>query len=89
MKKYLIEGRYTEGQHEGHTFLLTKGGYVVNNVRTLMPWNFYETERAAKMVATKKTKQNKFDSAYNHYIEPCEYTVKEIEFKGGDKSEGV
>lgn len=78
MKKYLIEGRYTEGQHEGKTFLLTKGGYVTDG-RLLSPWDYYNTERAAKMVATKKTKQNKIDSTYNHCVDPCEYAVKEIE----------
>ncbi len=82
MKKYLIEGKYTEGQHKGKTFVLAKGGYVVNNIYLVFVSDCYDTKKAAQMVATKMTKRNKFDSAYCKNIDPCEYTVKEVEVGG-------
>lgn len=80
MKKYLIEGRYTEGQHEGKSFLLTKGGYVVSGY--IFASDCYDTKKAAQMVATKKNKQAKFYAVFCKSIDPCEYTVKEVEVGG-------
>ncbi len=84
MKKYYLEGKILDGKHKGETFILIKGGYVKDDVSLLSTYECYDTKRAAQMVASKYNKKNKFDSVSCRYIEPCEYTVKEIEFKGGD-----
>lgn len=82
MKKFLVSGMYTDGASKGRVFLLGKGGYVVDmddGIKPL-PMDCYDTERAAKMVASKYNKRNEWDVKHNHYITPCRYTVSEINY---------
>lgn len=78
MKKYLVSGVYTEGVHKGKVFLLSKGGYVVDGKPCIQ--DCYDTERVAKMVATKKNKANEWDSKHCEYITPCRYSVSEVNY---------
>lgn len=83
MKKYYLEAKILDGKHKGEIFILTKGGYVKDNVSLLSTYECYDTKRVARMVASKYNKKSKIDSSLCLNIEHCEYTVKEIEFKGG------
>ena len=78
MVRYLVSGRYTAGPNEGQQFLLMKGGYVVGNSKPLIS-ETYATEAIAQAVATRKNRQNAFDSQCA-YITPCCYTVSEINY---------
>lgn len=81
MIRYLISGVYTEGDHKGRQFLLCKGGYVVDReMGKPLPIDCYESEKAAKMVATKLNKRNEMDSRWCKYITPCRYTVSEVNY---------
>ena len=81
MKKYLIQGKYTAGRHEGKTFMLIKGGYVAND--RVHPDDCYNTRSAAQMVATKKNRDNKISCSWSKYAEPTEYSVAEFETPDG------
>ena len=79
MVRYLVSGRYTAGPNEGQQFLLMKGGYVVSGSKPLIS-ETYATEAAAQAVATRKNRQNAFDSSLSSYITPCCYSVSEINY---------
>lgn len=61
MKAYIIKGTYTEGNR---SFYLDRDGYVVTKDSYLALRDCYATERAAKMVATKKTKESQRQNEY-------------------------
>lgn len=72
MKAYQIKVTKLSGQHEGHSYILTKGGYVATEGSQHID-DCYLTERVAKMVCTKLRKSNirdHEDEAYRrHYRE--------------------
>ena len=76
---YLIKGEYTK---TGKIFYLGKGGYVVNYEGGYCFYmDCYETERAAKMTATKYNKRNEFDVKHNSkYISETHYSAFPVEF---------
>lgn len=87
MIKYLIKGTYTGNGHNGETFLLGKGGYLVT-----IPAKdeFFESKITAQRVATKYNNRNKFDCQLCNLIEPCHYEVYEYDYYKGDrKNENV
>lgn len=79
MVRYLVSGRYTAGPNEGRQFLLMKGGYVVGDSKPFLS-ETYATEATAQAVATRKNRQNAFDSSRSSYITPCYYSVSEINY---------
>ena len=79
MVRYLVSGRYTAGPNEGRQFLLMKGGYVVGDSKPLIS-ETSATEAIAKAVATRKNRQNAFDSRWHSCITPCCYSVSEINY---------
>lgn len=92
MKAYIIKGTYTE---KGRSFFLDNMGYVMDNINLMRSHECYKTEKAAKMVATKKTKANAEQAAYydrcneerikngkepfNYCYDRCIYEAYEIE----------
>lgn len=78
MVRYLVSGRYTAGPNKGRQFLLMKGGYVVGDSKPLIS-ETYATTAIAQAVATRKNRQNAFDSRCS-YITPCYYSVSEINY---------
>lgn len=62
MKGYIIKGKYI---NSGREFFLDKDGYVVINYEDLRGHECYATARAAKMVATKRTKASIEQNEYN------------------------
>lgn len=79
MVRYLVSGCYTAGPNEGRQFLLMKGGYVVGDSKPFIS-ETYATEAIAQAVATRKNRQNAFDSSQCSYITPCRYSVSEINY---------
>ena len=63
MVAYVIKGTYTE---TGREYFLDNMSYVFdkNNMKYLRLSDCYKTAKAAKMVATKKTKANAEQAAY-------------------------
>lgn len=58
--RYIIKATYLDGDHKGESYYLSKGGYGCNYEGGYCFYSdCYETERAAKMVATKWNKENK------------------------------
>lgn len=57
MKKYIIKVTYLEGIHKGETYLLNKGGYVVDNPEYVWQDSSY-TLSACKAVCTRYKKMN-------------------------------
>lgn len=91
MARFIIKGTY---EQSGREFYLDKDGYVVDNFKYLREHECYSTARAAKMVATKKTKANAEQADYydrcnearvkngkeprNYYFDRCVYEAYEI-----------
>ena len=50
MKAYQVKVTQLTGRDAGHTYILTKGGYIAHHERPQSDYECYLTERTAKMV---------------------------------------
>lgn len=79
MKKYLIKATITGGPHEGKTYYLRKGGYVITRPDGVLCAEDYYTEASAKMVATKSNKrQDYYKWVGATTVEPTKYEAVEV-----------
>lgn len=79
MKRYLIKATITGGAHEGETYLMRKGGYVISDTSLYCADDCYKTEAAAKAVASKWNRQNAFYQYTGSVtIEPTKYEAVEV-----------
>ena len=68
MKAYQIKVTQLTGRDAGHTYILTKGGYIAHHERPQSDYECYLTERTAKMVCTKYAKANERDNKDEAWI---------------------
>ena len=80
MRGYLIKASIIGGTHEGETYYLRKGGYVIT--RPDGGWcaeDLYKTEGAAKTVATKWNRRNDYYQRMGcTTVEPTKYEAVEV-----------
>lgn len=80
MKRFLVSGTYTGGQHAGKSFLLVRGGYVAPDSGRPPIYDTYATEAIARQVAGKYNKRNAWESRSCKQVPPCKYTAVAIEY---------
>lgn len=80
MIRYLVCGTYTDGKTAGKSFMIRKGGYLVDRFYKPFPDECYSSRQAAQAVASRLNRRNEEDTRIDKQITPCRYTVSEINY---------